>query len=111
MKSNYTRVDVVSSFKWRFQTFQPRKKALTNKGMGYSLDVKSTKEKSIRNIFKTKLATVTGFPKMVGTNWGMASVVAGSYIEETSMATLLKDLIKFGFGEKVDEAAEEYINE
>ena len=107
--SNYTRVDLQSNFKWRFQKFSPRKKNSNNRGMGYSLDVKSTKQKSIRNIFKTQLEQVSGFPSMVNTNWGAGSVVAGSYIEEANIATLLNDLITNGFGDAADALAEEYI--
>jgi hypothetical protein len=77
--------------------------------MGYSLDVKSTQPKSIRNIFKTRLEKVNGFPNMVSTNWGTGSVVAGSYVEEANIATLLTDLIANGFGEASDALVKEYI--
>ncbi|WP_411745925.1 hypothetical protein [Reinekea sp.] len=107
--ADFTRVDVINDPRWRFQKFAPRKKAPSNKGMGYSLDITSTKKGSVRSIFKNKLGNVTSFPEMVKTNWGNTAPVAGSYLEEASMATLLKDLIKYGFGEAADAAAEEYL--
>jgi hypothetical protein len=42
---------------------------------------------------------------------GEITVVAGSYIEDASMATLLTDLISYGFGEAADKLAEEYLSE
>jgi hypothetical protein len=111
-KSEYTRVDVASDFEWRWQQFQPRKKGPPT--VGYSLDVLSTKTKSIVNVFSRKVAKNGSFPDMVEANLGATTrttspyVNAKRYIKEAGMKDLLTKLITLQFGDATDALAEEF---